>query len=217
MLKDRIKRGTLEFSYGLYRNLWFLVAKKEKGEYRLIVAATDMNKVTIRDANMPLNVDEFSEEFAGCVVVSLLDFFSRYDQALLDMKSRDMTAFQTPLGLVRTTRLPQGATNSVAQFVRIVQTMLGDIVPHRCKPYIDDVGVKGPRTYYDHEEVTPGIRRFMLEHIQNINHVLERVERARATIGPKSQFCLPGLRMVGFVTDADRRRPDTAKVIKILE
>ena len=47
--------------------------------------------------------------------------------------------------------------------------------------------------------------------------MLERIERAGATIGPKSQYCMPGLRMVGFVTDADGRRPDTAKVIKIQE
>jgi hypothetical protein len=217
MLQDRLARGTLEYSQGPYRNPWFLVAKKEKGTYRLIVAAMHMNKVTIRDANMPPNVDEFSEEFAGCVVASLLDIFSGYDQAMLALRSRDMTAFQTPIGLLRLTRLPQGGTNSVAQFVRIVQRMLVDIIPKVVMPYVDDLGVKGPRTYYDYEEVVPGVRRFMLEHIQNLDQVLERIERAGATIGPKSQYCMPGLRMVGFVTDADGRRPDTAKVIKILE
>ena len=217
MLQERLKRGTLEHSQGPYRNPWFLVAKKEKEAYRLIVAAQEMNRVTIRDANMPPSVEGFSEEFAGCTVASLLDFFSGYDQALLDPKSRDMTAFYTPIGLLRTTRLLQGATNSVAQFVRIVQRMLNDIIPVLAMPYMDDIGVKGPRTYYDFEEVIPGIRRFMLEHIQSLDQVLERIERAGATIGPKSQYCLPGLRMVGFVTNADGRRPETAKVIKILE
>jgi len=64
-----------------------------------------MNKVTIRDVNIPLNIDEFSEEFVGYIVVSLLDFFSRYNQALLNMKSKDITAFQTLLSFVQTTRL----------------------------------------------------------------------------------------------------------------
>jgi hypothetical protein len=93
MLKERLERGTLEYSQGLYRNLWFLVTKKEKGAYRLVIAAIYINKVTIRDANMPPNVDEFSEEFTGCVVTSLLDIFSDYDQALLALRSRDLTAF----------------------------------------------------------------------------------------------------------------------------
>jgi len=40
---------------------------------------------------MPLNIDEFLDEFASYVVASLLDFFSGYDLVLLDLKSRDMT------------------------------------------------------------------------------------------------------------------------------
>jgi hypothetical protein len=63
---------------------------------------------------MPPNVDEFSKEFARCVVASLLDIFLGYNQALLALKSRDLTAFQTPIGLLRLTRLPQGGTNLVA-------------------------------------------------------------------------------------------------------
>jgi hypothetical protein len=217
MLKERLKRGTMEYSHGPYRNPWFLVAKKEKGKYRLVVAAMKMNGVTIRDGNLPPQVDEFSEEFAGCTVASLVDFFSGYDQVILALKSRDMTAFQTPIGLLRMTRLPQGATNSVAQFVRIVQTLLNDVIPSKAKPYMDDIAVKGPKTYYSFEEVVPGIRRFILEHIENLDAILERLERAGATIGGSSQFCMPGLSLVGFVTDADGRHPPTAKVIKILE
>jgi hypothetical protein len=79
------------------------------------------------------------------------------------------------------------------------------------------VGVKGPKTYYDYEEVVPGIRRYILEYIRNLDVTLERIERAGATIGPKSQFCMPGLKLISYVTNADRRHPPTARVIKILE
>jgi hypothetical protein len=44
----------------------------------------------------------------------MIDLFSRYDQIELDVKSKDLTGFQTPIGLLRMTTLPQGATNSVA-------------------------------------------------------------------------------------------------------
>ena len=93
----------MEKSKGPYRNPWFLVAKKLAGTYRLINAAMKMNAVTLRDANMPPSVDEFSEEFAGCTCASLIDFFSGYDQLVLDVRSRDMTAFMTPIGLLRMT------------------------------------------------------------------------------------------------------------------
>jgi hypothetical protein len=47
-------------------------------------------------------------------MASLIDFFSRYNQVELDAKSRDLIGFQTPIGLLWMTTLPQGATNSVA-------------------------------------------------------------------------------------------------------
>ena len=60
----------------------------------------EYNKVTIRNANMLPVVDEFSESFAGLPMSSLLNFYSGYNQVLLAKKSRDLTAIQTPHGLL---------------------------------------------------------------------------------------------------------------------
>ncbi len=65
------------------------------------------------------------------------------------------------------TTLPQGATNSVAKFVRIVLKILTPHLRDRAKLFLDDLGVKGPKTKYNNEELAPGIRRYVLEHIQN--------------------------------------------------
>ena len=216
MLQDRIRSGALEQCHGPYRNPWFLV-KKGGGKYRLINAAMEMNRVTIRDANLPPATDEFAEEFAGNKVASLIDWFSGYDQVPLDVKSRDLTAFFTPLGLLRMTRLPQGATNSVAQFVRVVSKVLEDQIPHRAIPFLDDVGVKGPTSTYNDEELEPGLRRYMVEHLQNLDATLCDLERAGCTIGPKSQFCMDGIKMVGYICDGEGRRPDSLKIIKVTE
>ena len=43
--------------------------------------------------------------------------------------------------------------------------ILEDINPEIAKPFIDDVGVKGPYTDYDGEEALLNIRRFILEYI----------------------------------------------------
>ena len=69
--------------------------------------------MTIRNANLPPFIDRFSEEFAGCVIASLIDFFFNYDQIKLDKKNKDLTAFHTPIGLLRMITLPQKAINSV--------------------------------------------------------------------------------------------------------
>jgi hypothetical protein len=100
ILKDRIDRGILEFCYRLYRNLWFIVKKKD-GKYRLINYAAELNRHIIRDANMLLNVDIFLEKFVGYVVAFLIDFFSGYDYVKLNFKYKDMTAFMIPLGFFK--------------------------------------------------------------------------------------------------------------------
>jgi reverse transcriptase-like protein/integrase-like protein len=217
MLLERLDRGVLELCNGPYRNPWFLVAKKEPGSYRLINAAMKMNSVTLRDANMPPSVDEISEECAGCHITSLVDFFSGYDQLELDVRSRDMTAFMTPLGLLRMVTPPQGATNSVAEFVRCVIAILRELFPKVAMPFVDDVVVKGPYTNYDNVECIPGIRRFVFEHLVDLDKVLERIERAGACIGPKSQFCADGMGIVGFIVSSGGRSPAASKVAKIAE
>jgi hypothetical protein len=63
------------------------------------------------------------------------------------------------------TTLLQGATNSVVQFVKIVTKILEDLILTSVLPFLDDIGVKGPITYYRGAEVLPGVQRYVLEHI----------------------------------------------------
>ncbi len=124
----------------------------------------------------------------------------------------------TPLGLMRMTTLPQGATNSVARFVRIVIKILAPHLQDRAKLFLDDIGVKRRKSKYNNEEVAPGIIRYVLEQIQNLDKVLADLERAGVTIaGAKSLFCRAGLKIVGYICDADGRHLDTSKVLKILD
>jgi hypothetical protein len=99
MLRNRIRYGFLEQSYASYRNVWFLIRKKDS-KMRLINLVTKMNTVTIRDAFIPPGADEFVKDFVIYKVLSLLDFFSGYNQAPLDTKSRDMITFTIPIGLL---------------------------------------------------------------------------------------------------------------------
>ena len=87
----RLDRGILEESHAPYRNSFFLVVKKDGG-LRLINSATTVNKVTIRDTFMQPSADEFTDGSAICKVLSLLDFFSGYDQVPLDQLSRGTTS-----------------------------------------------------------------------------------------------------------------------------
>jgi hypothetical protein len=98
-----------------------------------------------------------------------------------------------------------------------VITILEDLFPYIAMPFLDDIRVKGPYTDYNSEETLPGIRRFVFEHILNLDKTLDRVKRAGACIGSKSQFCHNGINIVGFVCGSKGRSLASSKVIKILE
>jgi hypothetical protein len=163
------------------------LVKKKEGKYRLINNTIEINRQTIRDTGLPPSPDDFAKEFAGLAISSLIDFFSGYNQVTLAEESQNLTAFSIMLGLLRMTTLPQGATNSVAQFSRVVTRILEDLIPDICRPFLDNIRVKGPRTRYNNTKTAPGIRRFVLKYIQNLDKVLVAVELAGATIRPKSQ------------------------------
>lgn len=78
--------------------------------------------------------------------------------------------------------------------------------------------VKEPKTTYNNKEPVPGIRRYVVKHIQNLDKVLADLERAGVTIGgAKSQFCQASIKIVGYICDADGHHPDISNVLKILD
>ena len=102
--------------------------------------------------------------------------YSQVMTQILHPKSCDITTFQTPLGLLWYTCLPQGFTNSISEFQNCTTFILQDKIPHHVGVLIDDIGIKGPPTRYEDEEgkfetipENDGIRHFIWEHAIVIN------------------------------------------------
>jgi hypothetical protein len=112
----------------------------------------------------------------------MLDLYVGYDKRLIAETSRDYTTFQTPFGALRLVTLPMGWTNSVPIFHDDVTFILQAKIPYVTIPYIDDVPIKGPTTTYrkvddSYETIpeNPGIHKFVWEHFQNLNRVVQRI------------------------------------------
>lgn len=98
-----------------------------------------------------------------------------------------------------------GWTNSVPIFHDDITFILRPEIPHVTIPYIDDVPVKGPATCYllpngDYERIpeNPGIRRFVWEHFQNLNRVVQRMKYCGGTfLGFKLTLCAPEITVLG--------------------
>ena len=223
VLKKKIDAGVYEPSQSSYRHKWFVVPKKS-GKLRIVHDCQPLNKVTIKDAGLPPNLEDFVEPFAGFQCYTVFDLFWGFDARKLHPDSRDLTAFQTPLGLLRLTSLPTGFTNSPAEFQQCMTFILQDEIPHKANIFIDDLPIKGPKTAYldaDGKPETlrenPGIRRFIWEHAVDMHRIMHRVKDAGGTFsGLKTQICLPEVVILGHKCTPEGRTPEDNRVSKIM-
>lgn len=118
-----------------------------------------------------------------------------------------------------------GWTNSVPIFHDDVTEILRPEIPHITIPYIDDVPIKGPATRYElpngeYECIpeNPNIRRFVWEHFQNLNRVIQRMKYCGGTFsGYKSVLCAPEIMVLGHHCTFEGRLPDTKRIDAIIK
>lgn len=220
IIKQKIDAGVYEPSNASYRTKFFGVVKKDGKSIRLVHSLEPLNAVTIAHSGIPPGTDELANHFAGRACGAVLDLYSGYDHRDLAENSRDFTTFQTPFGALRLVKLPQGWTNSVPIFHDDVTYILRDEIPHVTIPYIDDVPVRGPGSRYmgldGKYETIPGnkgIRRFIWEHFQNLNRVVQRVKYCGGTFsGTKALLCLDTFPVVGHMCSFEGRRPSEDRI-----
>ena len=75
--------------------------------------------------------------------------------------------------------------NSVAQFSRIITKILLDLLPNKARAFLNDISIKGPKTDYNGEKALSSVKRFILEHLINLDAVLVNVELAGYSIAAK--------------------------------
>ena len=209
MIEERVRQGLFEPAWGPYRNAHFLVPRKN-GKYHVIISAMSTNRHTLEHTWIPPNIEEFSKAFAGLLISSLTDVYYWYDHKMFHKDSRGYMSLQTTQSMCRPTTLVQVATNLVSEFVIVSRKLLNPNLGSITDIFLDNVGVKGPNSRYGQEEVEelPGVRRFVMEHLQNLNNVLADMERAGDTIsGDKSNWCWNGVKMVSFVCEEAVRWP----------
>jgi hypothetical protein len=116
-----------------------------------------------------------------------------------------------------------GWTNSIPIFHDDITFILLAEIPHVTIPYIDNVPIKGPTTTYQkvndsYETIpeNPGIRRFVWEHFENLNRVVQRMMYCGGTFsGPKLFLCVPEISVLGHRCTPEGRLPDESRVSTI--
>ena len=220
IIKTKLEAGVYEPSNSSYRSRWFCVLKKDGKSLRIVHSLEPLNAVTIAHSGLPPATDALATHFSGRACGGMFDLYVGYDERLLAESSRDLTTFQTPFGALRLVTLPMGWTNSVPIFHDDVTYILQEEIPEVTVPYIDDVPCRGPATRYElpggKYETIPendGIRRFVMEHFENVNRVVHRMKYAGGTFsGLKSTICAAEITVVGHLCTYEGRKPETERV-----
>jgi hypothetical protein len=128
--------------------------------------------------------------------------------------------FQTPFGTLRIVTLPMGWTNLVPILHDDVTYILQPEIPHITIPYIDDTPVKGPKSEYrmiggSYKTIpnNPAIRRFVWEHFENLNRVVQCMKYCGGTFsGPKLFLCVPEIIVLGHRCNIEGCMADPTRI-----
>ncbi|MBW0586824.1 hypothetical protein O181_126539 [Austropuccinia psidii MF-1] len=115
LIRERIRTGLSEQYTSSYISPVFCVAKSN-GKLRLLHDFQELNKLTIKDAGLPPDSEEFVDAFSGRALYGLGDIIGGYYERKLDISTRPLTNFTCPLGILQLRGLTQGETNSFAVY-----------------------------------------------------------------------------------------------------
>ncbi|GBG76988.1 hypothetical protein CBR_g23319 [Chara braunii] len=94
--------------------------------------------------------------------------------------------------------------------------VMGELILNLVEVFLDDFPIKGPYEK-DETEVRPGVRKFVATHAEDIKMVLVQLEDASLTVsGTKSRWAVSSIKILGYICDRDGRRPDSAKLEKLM-
>jgi len=108
----------------------------------------------------------------------------------------------------------------MAQFIQYIVQLLYDLIPLICRPFLDNMAIRGPDIDYNNEEISnlPKVKRYMAKYIKNLNNVLYNLKLANTAINAcKLKWYKRQTDIIGYICGTLSRAPINKKIIKIRE
>ena len=130
-LSDEIKRlqnnGVIEQIEASKSVSPIVVARKPNGTIRMCVDLRDVNSKIIVETHPLPNINEMLMTLKKAEIYTTIDLSSAYNQIPLTEESKDITAFITPDGLYRFTRVPYRLASASSLFQRMMHVIFKDV------------------------------------------------------------------------------------------
>jgi hypothetical protein len=148
--------------------------KKKNGSLRVCLDARKINQRIIPDCERPMNIEDILIKFKGSRYLSSIDLTAGYWQCILNKNSREVTAFLFKGRNYQFQVLPFGLVNSVTEFQKIIDKVLGPEVLQYVAIYVDDIHV---------------MSNIFEEHIYHLGTIFKKFSEHNITINQeKSHF-----------------------------
>ena len=204
-VQKMLDKGIIRESNSPWSAPAILVPKKSldgKPKYRFCVDFRALNAVTKFDP-YPLPIfEEATSALHGSKYFSVLDCYSGFWQVGIKEEHKELTGFSVPSGHYEFNRLPFGLSNSPANFQRLMDTVLKDLIGLECFCFVDDLVIFSSTA---------------AEHARRLESVLQRFEEANLQLHPgKCVFAQPQVQYLGFVLSENgvSASPEKVKAVR---
>uniref|UniRef100_A0A2S2R9P6 RNA-directed DNA polymerase n=1 Tax=Sipha flava TaxID=143950 RepID=A0A2S2R9P6_9HEMI len=158
---------------------------KRDGTIRLCLDARKINTKITPDRECPLGIEEILTKFQKTQFLSSIDLTSGYWQCPLRRECREITAFLHQGRNYQFQVLPFGLINSVAEFQKILNKILGPEILKFAVIYVDDIHVSS---------------KTFKEHVQHLQAIFNKFREHKVTINiNKSKFFRKQIRFLGHI------------------
>lgn len=150
MVDELCEEGIVKSSKSPWCSAAWLIEKRQKGEYRMVIDYRKLNSVTESDQFRPPRIDDTLESLGAGRIFSALDLRSGFYQLPVEGSSIPKTAFITSFGLFEFVRMPFGLKNGPAEYQRVMERILEGLLGKICLVYLDDIIIFS-KNLEDHE------------------------------------------------------------------
>ncbi|KAI5343968.1 hypothetical protein L3X38_011845 [Prunus dulcis] len=174
-----------EVSYAEWLANIVLVAKKDKGLWKVCVDYTDLNKACPKD-NFPLpRIDHLVGSTSGNQLLSFMDAYSGYNQIMMHEDNKAKTCFIIKRGAYCYKVMPFGLKNAGATYQRLVNKIFKEQIGKTMEVYVDDMLVKAPER---------------ADHIKNLAEAFSLLRKYNMKLNPsKCTFGVSSGRFLGYL------------------
>ena len=176
-----------------------LIVKKKDNSNRFCIDFRVLNKITVFDAEPMPSMEQIFSKLAGYKWITKMDLSKGYWQIPLSDRSKQYTAFQTPLGLFQFTVLPFGLETAQASCSRLMRKLLQNL--SNIDNFVDDI-IIFTMTWEQHLDV--------------LRSLLSRLREANLTVKPCKCFVgYSSIECLGHMVSQNTLQPCEEKIVAI--